>query len=331
MNAPVLEVRGLTVEIPTRAGLVRPVEDVSFDLAPGEILGLVGESGAGKSLTGAALIGLLDPPSRIGAGTIRFRGEEIQALAPSALRRLRGRHIGMIFQDPLTALNPLLSIGDQLTETIRTHLDLAPHAAQERALELVRAVGIPEPQMRLKQFPHEFSGGMRQRAVIALAIAAGPALVIADEPTTALDVSIQSQILGLLRTLRADHGMSMILVSHDMGVIGETCDRVAVMYAGRIVEIGPVGDVIAHSQHPYTRGLMAAIPQLGGPKTALNAISGAMPSPANLPSGCPFHPRCPQAFARCPKERPDLMPAQASKAACWLIEDAAAEKNGEAP
>jgi len=319
LPGPLLEVRDLCVEFPGRRGTLRALDGVSFEIAPGEILGVVGESGAGKSLTGAAIIGLLEPPGRIAGGEIRFRGERIDGLPPEAMRRIRGRHIGAIFQDPLTSLNPLYTVGQQLVETIRTHLPLGAAAARTRAVELLRETGIPAPEARIDQYPHQFSGGMRQRVVIALALAAGPELIVADEPTTALDVSIQAQVIGLLKRLCKDHGAAVMLITHDMGVIAEACDRVAVMYAGRIAEVGPVRDVIHAPAHPYTAGLMGSIPAMDEDRERLLQIDGAMPRPGAIPAGCAFHPRCPQVFERCRGERPELVTAQATRAACWLV------------
>jgi ABC-type glutathione transport system ATPase component len=241
MSTPLLEVKDLCVEFPTRHGVLRALDRVSFDIAPGEILGVVGESGAGKSLTGAAIIGLLEPPGRISGGEIRFEGQRIDELPADAMRRLRGRKIGAIFQDPLTSLNPLFTVGQQLVQTIRAHLPLNEQQARARAVDLLAQTGIPAPQARIDQYPHQFSGGMRQRVVIALALAAEPKLIVADEPTTALDVSIQAQIIQLLKRVCREHGAAVMLVTHDMGVIAETCDRVAVMYAGRVAEIGAGG------------------------------------------------------------------------------------------
>jgi peptide/nickel transport system ATP-binding protein len=316
--APLLAVEGLRVEFPTRRGTLVAVHDVSFAIAPGEVLGVVGESGAGKSVTGAAIIGLVDPPGRIAAGEIRLAGRRIDNLPYEAMRRVRGREIGAIFQDPLTSLNPLFTVGRQLVETIRAHLPLGEGDAQERAVALLEEVGIPAAARRIDHYPHQFSGGMRQRVVIALALAANPKLIVADEPTTALDVSIQSQIIQLIKRLCRDHGTAVMLVTHDMGVIAETADRVAVMYAGRIVEIGPVAQVIHHPQHPYTAGLMGSIPSIVDVRERLTQIDGAMPRLSAIPPGCAFHPRCPQAFARCRSERPELVPAGATRAACWL-------------
>ncbi len=313
---PLLEVRGLRVVFDTRRGPLTAIDGVSFTIAPGEILGVVGESGAGKSLTGTAVIGLLDPPGRISGGEILLEGRRIDALPPAEMRRVRGREIGAIFQDPLTSLHPLLTVGAQLEETIRTHLPLSRAEARARALDLLREVGIPSPEARINQHPHQFSGGMRQRVVIALALAAEPKLIIADEPTTALDVSIQAQITALLRRLCRQHGTGVMLVTHDMGVIAETADRVAVMYAGRLVEIGPVAQVIRAPRHPYTAGLMASIPRMARRDAELRQIEGSMPRLGAIPPGCAFNPRCPAATDRCRADTPELGLAP-HDAACW--------------
>jgi peptide/nickel transport system ATP-binding protein len=318
MTAPLLEVRNLRVEFPTRRGTLLAVDDVSFSIAPGEVLGVVGESGAGKSLTGAAVIGLLEPPGRIARGEVKLAGLRIDNLPPDEMRKVRGREIGAIFQDPLTSLNPLYTVGQQLTETITTHLHVSQQQARARAVELLAATGIPAPERRIDHYPHQFSGGMRQRVVIALALAADPKLVIADEPTTALDVSIQAQIIQLLKRLCREKQTAVMLITHDMGVIAETADRVAVMYAGRIAEIGPVADVIHRPRHPYTGGLMGSIPSMEHEAERLAQIEGGMPRLTEIPPGCAFHPRCEKAFDRCSRERPELMPAGASQAACWL-------------
>jgi peptide/nickel transport system ATP-binding protein len=320
MSEPLLRVENLRVELPTRRGVLTAIDDISFAIAPGEVLGVVGESGAGKSLTGTAIIGLLEPPLRIAGGRITLAGRRIDNLPDEAMRRIRGREIGAIFQDPLTSLNPLYTIGRQLVETIRTHLDLSPAVAHERALSLLREVGIAGAETRIDHYPHQFSGGMRQRVVIALAIAANPRLIIADEPTTALDVSIQAQIIALLKRLCRDHGTAVMLVTHDMGVIAETAHRVAVMYAGRIVEIGEVAEIVAHPRHPYTRGLMDSIPRIGGRRQRLRQVDGAMPRLGAIPPGCPFSPRCPEVADRCRRQRPDLLPAAGTEAACWLYD-----------
>ncbi|MEY4215298.1 MAG: ABC transporter ATP-binding protein [Burkholderiaceae bacterium] len=315
---PLLEVRHLRVEFPSRRGTLVAIDDVSFTIAPGEVLGVVGESGAGKSVTGAAIIGLIEPPGRIAGGEILLEGARIDNLPPEAMRQVRGRKIGAVFQDPLTSLNPLYTVGRQIEETIRTHLAFDARAARARAIELLEATGIPAAAQRIDHYPHQFSGGMRQRVVIALALAARPQLVVADEPTTALDVSIQAQIISLLKRLCREQGTAVMLVTHDMGVIAETADRVAVMYAGRIAEIGPVADVIHRPQHPYTVGLMGSIPSIGGHRAELAQIDGAMPRLNAIPRGCAFNPRCAQAIDRCRSDRPELMPAGASLAACWL-------------
>ncbi|MGH7093217.1 MAG: ABC transporter ATP-binding protein [Stellaceae bacterium] len=315
--SPLLQVEHLRVELPTRRETLVAVDDVSFTIAPGEVLGIVGESGAGKSVTGAAIIGLLEPPLRIAGGTITLAGRRIDNLSDAAMRPIRGKQIGAIFQDPLTSLNPLYTIGRQLSETIRTHLDLGAAAARERALALLGEVGIAAAAQRLDHYPHQFSGGMRQRVVIALALAANPLLIIADEPTTALDVSIQAQIIALLKRLGREHGTAIMLVTHDLGVIAETAHRVAVMYAGRIVEIGPVRAVIETPRHPYTVGLMDSIPRIGGARGWLRQIDGAMPRLSEIPPGCAFHPRCPASFNRCRRARPALLPVAESEAACW--------------
>ncbi len=318
MASPLLEVQHLRVEFPTRRGTLLALDDVSFDIAPGEILGVVGESGAGKSLTGAAIIGLLEPPGRVAGGQILVAGQRIDNLPPEAMRQIRGKRIGAIFQDPLTSLNPLYTVGRQLIETIQVHLGLDAAAARQRAISLLQSTGIPAAEQRIDQYPHQFSGGMRQRVVIALALAAEPELIVADEPTTALDVSIQAQIIALLKALTKQQGAAVMLVTHDMGVIAEACDRVAVMYAGRVVEIGPVAQVIHHPAHPYTVGLMGSIPSMDSERERLMQIDGAMPRLNAIPAGCAFNPRCPRVMDRCRTQRPDLLPAGATRAACWL-------------
>jgi peptide/nickel transport system ATP-binding protein len=317
MSDPVLSVKDLQVEFSTRAGPLRAIDGVSFDLLPGEVLGLVGESGAGKSLTGTAAIGLIDPPGKITGGEIRLNGRRIDNLPADQMRRVRGREIGMIFQDPLTSLDPLMRIGDQLIETIVTHRPMSRGQARERAVKLLEDVGIPAARQRVMSYPHEFSGGMRQRVVIALALAAEPSVVIADEPTTALDVSVQAQIIALIKTLTRERGMAVMLITHDMGVIAEIATRVAVLYAGRVVEIGPVAEVIKRPAHPYTIGLMGSIPSLSASHTRLKQIPGSMPRLTALPNGCAFNPRCDQATQRCFDERPALLAVGATSAACF--------------
>ena len=323
MATPLLSVRDLIVEFPTRRGTLRALDRVSFDIAEGEVLGMVGESGAGKSLTGAAIIGLLEPPGRIASGEIWLRGERIDNLPREKMRRIRGRRIGMVFQDPLTSLNPLYTVAEQLIETIRTHMDVSEKEARKRAVALLDRVGIPAAARRIDDYPHHFSGGMRQRVVIALALAAEPELVIADEPTTALDVSVQAQIIDVLKEICAERGASVMLITHDMGVIAETADRVAVLYAGRLAEIGPVRDVIQNAEHPYTSGLMGSIPTLTQVADRLTQIPGSMPRLNAIPQGCAFNPRCTKVFDRCKLERPELIArADGRQVACWLYDKA---------
>jgi peptide/nickel transport system ATP-binding protein len=320
MSGPVLSVRDLVVEFPTRRGVLRALDGVSFDVGPGEILGVVGESGAGKSITGAAIIGLIEPPGRIAGGEIRLKGERIDDLPRERMERVRGRRIGMVFQDPLTSLNPLFTVGDQLTGTIEHHLKLSPRQARARAIDLLAQVGIPAPEARIDNYPHQFSGGMRQRVVIALALCAEPEFVIADEPTTALDVSVQAQVIEVFRRMCREHGTSAILITHDMGVIAEAADRVAVLYAGRVAEIGAVRDVLKRPLHPYTRGLMGSIPSLTGEEERLVQIPGAMPRLNAIPQGCAFNPRCEAVMETCRRERPPLVEAEGATVACWLYD-----------
>ncbi|MGA1492035.1 MAG: ABC transporter ATP-binding protein [bacterium] len=318
-----LEVQNLRVDFPTRRGTLVAVDDVSFEIKAGEVLGVVGESGAGKSLTGAAIIGLLEPPGRISGGEVRLAGKRIDNLAQEQIRQIRGREIGMVFQDPLTSLNPLFRVGEQLIETLQTHADLDEKSARKQAIDWLAEVGIPSPEVRIDQYPHQFSGGMRQRVVIALALCANPKLIIADEPTTALDVSIQAQIISLLKRLCREHGTAVMLITHDMGVIAETADRVAVMYAGRLVEIGEARKVIQNAKHPYTLGLMGSIPTIGDTEEELRQIQGSMPRLAEIPEGCAFNPRCPNVKDHCRNKRPELQSVDESSVACWLFENSA--------
>ncbi|HEY9211255.1 MAG TPA: ABC transporter ATP-binding protein [Ancylobacter sp.] len=317
-----LEVQNLRVEIAARARALVAIDDVSFSIAEGEILGVVGESGAGKSVTGTAILGLLERPAYLAGGRILFAGARIDDLYGEKMRLLRGRQIAAVFQDPLTSLDPLMTIGQQLVETMLTHLPIARAQAFERAERLLAEVGIPAPRERLDSYPHELSGGMRQRVVLALAFCCEPRLIIADEPTTALDVSIQAQVLDLLKRMCRERGTAVMLVTHDMGVIAEAADRVAVMYAGRVVEIGPTADLLRAAAHPYSRGLMASIPTMRRRRDdELLQIPGSMPRPDAPVTGCAFHPRCSQAMDRCGSERPPSFAVGASLAACWLAED----------
>ena len=313
---PLLELKNIEITFKTRRGILTAVDDLSFALEPGEILGLVGESGAGKSITGSAIIGLIDHPGSLSKGEIWFDGKRIDQNAD----QVRGKDISMVFQDPLTSLNPLKTVGDQLIETILTHMPISRAEAVKRARKGLEEVGI-DPE-RLNAYPHAFSGGMRQRVVVALALATDPKLIIADEPTTALDVSVQAQVLDLLKELCRSKGTSVILITHDMGVIAETTDRVAVLYAGRLAEIGSTRDVLTNPQHPYTQGLMASTPSVDASSLdkELFQIPGSMPKLDALPSGCAFNPRCNQAFDKCRSARPDV---QKDRAACWLLEEQA--------
>ncbi|MBO6755016.1 MAG: ABC transporter ATP-binding protein [Roseibium sp.] len=321
-DTPLLQVSDLIVEFPVRQGVLRPVDRVGFEVRAGEILGLVGESGAGKSMCGAAIIGLIERPGRITGGEVRLNGERIDNLPEDDMRRIRGKRIAMVFQDPLTSLNPLVTVGRQLVETIRTHLPVSASEAQRRAIALLEEVGIPAAATRVDAYPHQFSGGMRQRVVLALALAAEPDLIIADEPTTALDVSVQAQIMALLKRLCRERGAAVILITHDMGVIAETTDRVAVLYAGRLAEIGPTRAVLSSPSHPYTVGLMASTPSTTGNLNKLSQIPGSMPNLRAIPKGCAFNQRCGKAVARCFEDIPILEPVRDSQVACWLYDPA---------
>jgi peptide/nickel transport system ATP-binding protein len=319
MSFNLLDVKNLVVEFPTRRGILTAVDNVSFDLARGEVLGLVGESGAGKSITGSAIIGLIEPPGRIATGTVHLAGRRIDNLPSEKMRRIRGDKIGMVFQDPLTSLNPLYTVAEQLVETILTHKDISKKQARDRAIGLLDEVGIPAADLRIDDYPHQFSGGMRQRVVIALALCADPELIIADEPTTALDVSVQSQIVSVLKKMCSEHGASVILITHDMGVIAEAADRVAVLYSGRMAEIGPVRDVIKHPQHPYTKGLMGSIPTITQEGDRLTQIPGSMPRLTDRPPGCAFAPRCEMAMDVCRQSHPEEKDVGTARVACHLF------------
>ena len=328
-----LVVENLRTHFHTGAGLVRAVDGVDLDVSAGRTLGVVGESGSGKSVTALSIMGLVDPPGRIEPGSrIRFGGRDLVQLDEEELRELRGNEISMIFQEPMTSLNPVFTIGDQIAEAVRLHRPLGTAAAKERALEMLSLVGIPSPQRRFGDYPHQLSGGMRQRVMIAMALANEPKLLIADEPTTALDVTIQAQILELMRELRERLGMAIMLITHDLGVVAEMCDDVAVMYAGRVVERGSAGAVFRSPQHPYTEALLHSIPALGATQAQpLKVIRGMVPSPLAWPRGCRFAARCDYTFDRCLHDDPPLMQAGVQRAACWLCENGARPSAGVAP
>jgi oligopeptide/dipeptide ABC transporter ATP-binding protein len=326
----VLQVENLRTHFHTRAGIVRAVDGVDLDVSEGRTLGVVGESGCGKSVTALSIMRLIDPPGRIEPGSrVLFRGRDLASVDEEELRQIRGNEISMIFQEPMTSLNPVLKIGDQIVEAVMLHRRVSSAAARERALEMLNLVGFASPERRFGQYPHQLSGGMRQRVMIAMALACEPKLLIADEPTTALDVTIQAQILELIQELRERLGMAVILITHDLGVVAEMCDDVAVMYAGRVVERGSAPDVFRSPQHPYTEALLHSIPLLGMTQAEqLKVIRGIVPNPLTWPAGCRFASRCDYAFDRCLREDPQLMDAGAQKAACWLVEGGARESVG---
>ena len=315
---PLLSVERLTTTFDVGGQSFAAVDDVSFAVARGETLGLVGESGCGKSVTALSILRLVDPPGRIRGGTVRFEGRDLLALPEEEMRRVRGARIGLVFQEPTTALNPVLTIGHQIAETLVVHGLASWGEARARAVELLRAVSMPDPEQRVADYPHQLSGGLRQRALIALALACRPSLLIADEPTTALDVTIQAQILDLLRDLKRRFDLSLLLITHDLGVVAQTADRVAVMYAGRIVEEAPVRAMFASPKHPYTQGLLASLPgEAAGSR--LRAIEGTVPTPDQVGHGCAFQPRCPVRFAPCAAEVPSLAPVGPGHVArCYL-------------
>jgi peptide/nickel transport system ATP-binding protein/oligopeptide transport system ATP-binding protein len=331
MSEVLLEVRDLCTHFFTDQGVVRAVDGVSFEVRAGETLAIVGESGSGKSVTSLSILRLIpSPPGRIVSGSIRFRGRDLLALSAEEMRRIRGREISMIFQEPMTSLNPVYTCGDQVMEALIVHEKLDRRAARRRAIELLDTVGIPSPEQRVDEYPHQMSGGMRQRVMIAMALACRPAILIADEPTTALDVTIQAQILELLERLQAEFGMAVVLITHDLGVVAETADRVVVMYAGQVVESCEVTGIFRHTRHPYTAGLLRSLPRLGE-REALRVIPGTVPDPAAFPPGCRFEPRCPVAEERC-RRMPDLTeiePAHASR--CWRAPEIAAGRLDPAP
>jgi len=328
---PLLSIEDLVVEFKTEDGVVHAVDGVSYELYPGEILGIVGESGSGKSVSTLALLGLIPmPPGKIVSGSAMFKGRDLLKLKKRELRKVRGNEVAMIFQDPMTSLNPVLTVGRQLGEAIKTHFpDEKPDVVKQRVIDLLRLVGVPNPETRYSQYPHEFSGGMRQRAMIAMGMSNSPSLLIADEPTTALDVTIQAQVLEVLKRVQHETEAATILITHDLGIVAEMCDRVLVMYAGHIVESGTVEMIFRSPRHPYTIGLMNSLPKLTEDEEWLEPITGAPPSLINLPPGCPFHPRCFLARERCRQENPPLAPVEGSThlSACHFSEELIGRKS----
>jgi len=323
MTPPVLSIRNLHVEFPTKRGVVRAVSGLDLDLWPGRSLGLVGESGSGKSVTALAILRLLPcPPARTSADRIELNGEDLMAASPSRMREVRGAEVGMIFQDPMTSLNPSMTVGQQVAEALSQHHLATKREARRLAVEALARVRIPNAERVARQYPHTLSGGLRQRVMIAMAIAPRPVLLIADEPTTALDVTVQAEILDLLRELRAEYALTVLLITHDLGVVSEFCDEVAVMYAGRIVERAPAERLFSSPKHPYTLGLLASLPGLSPPqggRQRLNAIPGQPPDPASIPSGCPFHPRCPRAMPACSAQEPPEVELDAKQQVSCLL------------
>jgi oligopeptide/dipeptide ABC transporter ATP-binding protein len=311
MNEPILEVDDLATSFETERGTVNAVDGVSFSLDREETMGIVGESGSGKSVTALSIMGLIDSPGRIERGTVRYRGEDLLEKSEQEMQEIRGAEIAMIFQDPLNSLNPVLSVGEQIERVIRTHQDRSNAEARDEAIDLLDRVGIPSPAERIDDYPHQFSGGMQQRALIAMAISCNPSVLIADEPTTALDVTIEAQIFELLDDLQSEFGMSTILITHDLGVVAGACDDVSVMYGGQMVERASVDELFADPRHPYTRGLLRSIPRPAAGETELRTIEGDVPDPVSLPGGCSFHPRCPHATADCREHDPELREAVA--------------------
>jgi peptide/nickel transport system ATP-binding protein len=326
VREPVLRVEELRTEFRTDDGVVAAVDGVSLEVRAGETLALVGESGSGKSITALSILRLVpEPAGRIVAGHVWFRGRDLMTLPAAAMRRVRGREIAMVFQEPMTSLNPVFTCGDQIAETLVLHERLGRAAARARTIELLRQVGIPAPEQRVDEYPHQLSGGMRQRVMIAMALACRPALLIADEPTTALDVTIQAQILELLRRLQAELGMALLLITHDLGVVAGVADRVSVLYAGQVVESCDAAAVFRQGRHPYTAGLLASLPRLGRHRAALRVIPGQVPDPADFPAGCRFHPRCPIAEVRCAASAPSLDPVgDRHLSRCWRAQEIAA-------
>jgi peptide/nickel transport system ATP-binding protein/oligopeptide transport system ATP-binding protein len=325
-TAPLLDVEDLTIHFQTEQGTVHAVDGVSFQVSEREAFGLVGESGAGKSVTAMSILKLIQtPPGEIVDGTVRFRGEDLLSMTSAELQRVRGNEIGMIFQDPEQSLNPVHTVGRQVAEPVKIHRDVSEDAAWERAVEMLELVGIPDPEERATEYPHQFSGGMQQRAMIAMALANNPSLLIADEPTTSLDVTIEATILDLIDNLQEETDMSVILITHDLSVISEVCDRVGILYAGRMAETGSVQRIYNDPRHPYTYGLVNSIPSAREKADSLASIEGQMPSGVSPPSGCRFHPRCPAAMPECKERHPDAIEADGSRVACHLHP----EPNGE--
>jgi oligopeptide/dipeptide ABC transporter ATP-binding protein len=323
MSEPLLKVDNLTVGFPSKAGVVRAVTDVSFELHAGEVLSVVGESGSGKSVTALAMM-RLHPKSTQVSGTVEFDGQDLLSISEDEMREIRGRDIAMIFQDPMTALNPVFSVGNQIVEAIRIHSNVTKEQAWDRAIDLLDLVGVPEPKRRASQFPHEYSGGMRQRAMIAMAISNDPKLLIADEPTTALDVTVQAQVMEVLHDVQEATGSAIMLITHDLGLVAGAADRVQVMYASRLMETGSIDEIFYESQNPYTQALIDSIPDLDGNKDELDPIPGNPPSLLNPPSGCPFRPRCSMAVDRCREETPELIHIANSHASrCHRADDMA--------
>ena len=318
-----LSVKNLSTEFPVKKGIVRAVEDVSFDVDAGEILAIVGESGSGKSVTSLSVMGLLAEPGHVAGGSMEFEGKDLATLSEKQYRELRGNDMAMIFQEPMTSLNPVYRVGNQIVEAIRTHEKVSKAEAKARAVDLLRKVGIPSPEARINDYPHQMSGGMRQRVMIAMALACNPKLLIADEPTTALDVTIQAQILDLLRRLRDDTGMAVLLITHDLGVVSETADRVVVMYCGQVVEEAEVRALFDHPMHPYTLGLLKSIPRLEDDDAKrLYMIKGMVPNPLEMPPGCHFSDRCDSCMDICRTKVPDLVDLDGHKVRCFLYENA---------
>ncbi|MEK3724505.1 ABC transporter ATP-binding protein [Paenibacillus sp. FSL H8-0034] len=324
MKKKLLEVKELVTDFTSDRGTFHVVDRISFDIDYGETVGLVGESGSGKSITSLSILGLIKTPGRIAGGSILFQGEELIGKTAKEMGSVRGQEMSMIFQEPMTSLNPVLTVGEQIAETVRQHKGMSRKEAMQHAVGMLEKVGIPMPETRVKQYPHQLSGGMRQRVMIAIALSCSPKLLIADEPTTALDVTIQAQILELMKTLNRDEGTGILMVTHDLGVVAEVCEKVIVMYAGQVVEQGPSQEIFTNPLHPYTELLLKSIPQIGGTREKLYSIPGHVPSPHAMPDGCRFHARCPYAFDRCSREEPVLLDqGSGRRVSCWKYDELA--------